>query len=96
MQVVQYSGGITSVQWGIASVLWRAFSTLGDNISTCGGITSVQWGDNISTVEGIQYSGVRILISECSGHEKILIFFVLRYETFIRKFFENSNRFHAF
>ena len=29
----------------------------GDNISTCGGITSVQWGDNISTVEGIQYSG---------------------------------------
>ena len=52
----------------------------GDNISTCGGITSVQWGDNISTVEGIQYSGVRILISACSGHEKILIFFVLRYE----------------
>ena len=49
--------GITSVQWGIASVLWRVFSTLGDNISTCGGITSVQWGDNISTVEGIQYSG---------------------------------------
>ena len=60
----------------------------GDNISTV--------GDNISTVEGIQYSGVRILISACSGHEKILIFFVLRYETFIRKFFENSNRFHAF
>ena len=27
--VVQYSGGITSVQWGIASVLWRVFSTLG-------------------------------------------------------------------
>ena len=56
----------------------------------------MQWGDNISTVEDIQYSGVRILISACSGHEKILIFFVLRYETFIRKFFENSNRFHAF
>ena len=36
--------GITSVQWGIASVLWRVFNTLGDNISTCGGITSVQWG----------------------------------------------------
>ena len=36
--------------WGIASVLWRVFST-------CRGITSVQWGDNISTVEGIQYSG---------------------------------------
>ena len=32
-------------------------STLGDNISTCGGITSVQWGDNISTVEVAQYSG---------------------------------------
>ena len=30
---------------------------LGYNISTCGGITSVQWGDNISTVEDIQYSG---------------------------------------
>ena len=29
------------------------------------GITSVQWGDNISTVEGIQYSGGRILISAC-------------------------------
>ena len=61
VEVVQYSGGITSVQW-------RVFSTLGDNISTCGGITSVQWGDNISTVEGIQYSGGRILISACSGH----------------------------
>ena len=35
VEVVQYSGGITSVQWGIASVLWRVFSTLGDNISTC-------------------------------------------------------------
>ena len=56
MEVVQYSGG-TSVQWGIASVLWRVFSTLGDNISTCGRMTSVQWRDNISTVEGIQYSG---------------------------------------
>ena len=30
---------------------------MGDNISTCGGITSVLWGDNISTVEGIQYCG---------------------------------------
>ena len=37
----------------------------GDNISTCRGITSVQWRDNISTVEGIQYSGRRILISAC-------------------------------
>ena len=30
VEVVQYSGGK-------ASVLWRIFSTLGDNISTCGG-----------------------------------------------------------
>ena len=30
---------------------------MGDNISTCGWITSVLWGDNISTVEGIQYCG---------------------------------------
>ena len=42
---------------GVASVLWRLFSTVGDNISTCGGITSVLWRDNISTVEDIQYCG---------------------------------------
>ena len=41
--------GTTSVQWGITSVLWRVFSTVG--------IPSVQWGDNISTVEVAQYSG---------------------------------------
>ena len=103
--------GIASVLCGIPSVLWRLFSTVRDNISTVGdsfstvegiqyieGITSVQWGDNISTVEGIQYSGGRILISAClviNNDEKILTFFVLRYEVFIRKFFENSNRFHA-
>ena len=55
------------------------------------GITSVQWGDNISTVEGIQYSGGRILISAClviNNDEKISTFFVLRYEIFIRKFFK--------
>ena len=41
---------------GIASVLWRVFSTLEDNISTCeDNISTV--GDNISTVEGIHYSG---------------------------------------
>ena len=65
MEVVQYSGGTTSV-------LWRVFSTLED--------TSVQWGDNIGTVEGIQYSGGRILISAClviNNDEKILTFFVL-------------------
>ena len=62
----------------------------GDNISTV--------GDNISTVEGIQYSGGRILISAClviNNDEKISTFFVLRYENFIWKFFENSNRFRA-
>ena len=63
----------------------------GDNISTV-------WGDNISTVENIQYSGGRILISVClviNNDEKISTFFVLRYEIFIWKFFENSSRFHA-
>ena len=63
----------------------------GDNISTV--------GDNISTVEGTQYSGGRILISAClviNNDEKISTLFVLRYEIFIRKFFENSSRFHAF
>ena len=34
MEVFQYSGGIASVLLGIASVLWRLFSTVGDNIST--------------------------------------------------------------
>ena len=108
---LQYCGGcsvqwrVTSVQWGIASILWRVFSTLGDNISTVGdnistvgdNISTV--GDNISTVEGIQYNGGRILISAClviNNDEKISTFFVLRYENFIRKFFENSSRFHAF
>ena len=44
LEVVQYIGGITSVQWGIASVLWgiasvlwRLFSAVGDNISICRG-----------------------------------------------------------
>ena len=43
-----------------------------DNISTV--------GDNINTVEGIQYSGRRILISTClviDNDEKISTFFVL-------------------
>ena len=87
--------GIASVLWGIPSVLWRlfntvgdnistveVFSTLGDKISTCGGITSVHWGDKISTVEGIQYSGGRILISTClviNNDEKISTF--LYYDT---------------
>ena len=48
---------------------------MGDNINTV--------GDNISTVEGIQYSGGRILISACliiNNDEKISTFFVLRCE----------------
>ena len=83
----------------------------GDNSSACGGELQycggylVHWGDNISTVgdnistvEGIQYNGGRILISAClviNIDEKISTFFVLRYEIFIWKFFENSTRFHA-
>ena len=31
------SRGIASVLWGKSSVLWRLFSTVGDNISTVGG-----------------------------------------------------------
>ena len=67
---LQYCGGIPSVlrgipsvlwgcpvQWGIALVLWKVFSTVGDNISTCRGITSVLWMV-FSTVEGyLQYCG---------------------------------------
>ena len=92
VEVAQYSGEITSVQWG------DSFSTV-EGIRYIGGITSVHTGDNISTVEGIQYSGGRILISAClviNNDEKISTFFVLRYEIFIRKFFENSSTFHAF
>ena len=74
---IQYCGGIPSVLWGITavhagdsfstvgipSVLWRLFSTVGDNISTVGDNISTV-GDNISTVgdsfssvEDIQYIG---------------------------------------
>ena len=42
VEVVQYCGGI-------ASVLWRLFSTVGDSFSTV--------GDSFSTVEVVQYSG---------------------------------------
>ena len=77
-------------------------STVGDSFSTVEGIyyigeiTSLHTvdnintvGDNISTVKGSQYNGGRILISAClaiNNDEKILTFFVLRYEIFIRKF----------
>ena len=43
VEVVQYSGGIASVLWGIASVL------RGDSFSTV--------RDSFSTVEVVQYSG---------------------------------------
>ena len=75
----QYCGGYLqycgrcSVQWGITSVQWGKLQYCGgylymgylqymqgDNISTV--------GDNISNVEGIQYSGGRFLISACLGH----------------------------
>ena len=57
-------------------------------------------GDNISTVEGIQYSGGRILIWAylvINNDKKIIdILCILQYEIFIQKFFENSSRVHAF
>ena len=52
-------------------------------------------GDNISTVEVIQYSRGRFLFSAClaiKNDENISIF--LHYET--KFLFENSSRFHAF
>ena len=62
---------ITSVQYcGGCSVHWRLF------------ITS---GDNISTVEGIRYSGGRFLISAClaiKNDEKISIFFCITKRNF--------------
>ena len=88
---LQYCGGTFSTVEGIQYIGEITSVHVGDNISTV--------GDNISTVEGIQYSGGRILISAClviNNDEKISTFFVLRYEIFIRKFFENSSRFHAF
>ena len=42
VEVVQYSGDNISTV-GVAYVLWRIFSILGDNTSTCRGITSVLW-----------------------------------------------------
>ena len=34
MEVAQYSGGVALVLWGIPSVLWSLFITVGDNFST--------------------------------------------------------------
>ena len=39
------------------STVGDTFSTVGGYLQYSGGITSVQWGDNISTVEVAQYSG---------------------------------------
>ena len=61
------------------------FSTLGRYLQYRWGITSVQWRDNISTVEGIQYSGERFLISPClaiENDEKISIFFCITKRNF--------------
>ena len=56
----------------ITSVLWRVFSTLGDNISTCGDNISTV-GDNISTVEVAQYSGDKDLKSDRLHHRPQLL-----------------------
>ena len=64
---------------------------MGDSFSTV--------GHTFSTVEGIQYSGRRIVISSylvINNDEKISTYFVLGYEIFIRKFFENSGIFYDF
>ena len=37
-------GGITSVLWGITSILWRVFSTVEGYLQYCGGITAVHVG----------------------------------------------------
>ena len=65
---------------------------LGDNLQYMRGDNISKVTDNISTVEGIQYSRERFLISAClaiKSDDKISIFFlVLRNEMFIRKFRE--------
>ena len=56
VEAVQYCGGMLQYMWGKHqhcagySVLQRdSCSTVGDSISTCGGIASVLWRDSIST-----------------------------------------------
>ena len=77
---------IPSVQWGYISTM--------EGIQYIGEITSAHVGDNIITVEGIQYNGGRIFILAylvINNDEKISTFFVLRYVIFIWKFFKNSS-----
>ena len=56
MEVVQYIGGCSVHRGHNISTVGDSFSTVevvqysGDNISTCGGITSVLWRDIFSTV----------------------------------------------
>ena len=48
---------LITTPYNIGSVLWRLFSTL-EVVQYIGGITSVLWGDNLSTVGGsLQYCG---------------------------------------
>ena len=99
VEVVQYSGGITSVQWGDSFIAVEGIQYIGGIISVHVGDDISTVGDNISTVEGIQYSGRRILFRHVWSlimMKRYRHFFVLRYEIFIRKFFENLIRFHAF
>ena len=67
---IQYCGGIPSVLWGITAVhVGGKLQYCGGCLQYCGGcsvqwgITSVQWGDSFSTVEGIQYIGLKDLLS---------------------------------
>ena len=50
-------GNLIFTPYNVGSVLWRLFSTL-EVVQYIGGITSVLWGDSISTVGGyLQYCG---------------------------------------
>ena len=66
-------------------------STAGGNISTAGE-TSVLWRVFSTVGEEFEFRHVQVI----NNDEKILMFFVLRYEIFIRKFFEDSSRLHTF
>ena len=71
VEVAQYGGGIASVLWGLIQYCGGCSVQWGDNITTCGEITSVPWGITsvpwgitsvlwrvFSTVDGcLQYCG---------------------------------------